>query len=444
MTGTSTAAALRSARFPLLALPRPALTYILLVEALTVAAVVAAPAEVTAHQLGLAALLVAVCLVQHEAALSAERGYRRATIRRERSSDTGHLVTNSVYTVTAALLFPPVLVAGVVAAIYGYRILRIDRPRLPRERGPVFRTVFTAATVTLAGTAAGHTAQLLGLDLTQGAASVVPIVAVLATIVVYTAVQAGLVAGIVASVASPLAARAMFTDLRQHGFEISQLCIGATLAFLLVSPSPWLAVLLIPTLWLLTKVVLVSTVGMGDDEGGLLSPGAWHRGAAGELQRARRRGTPFGILAVDLDDFRRINEECGVQGGDHVLDEVVRRLSAVVRDGDLVGRMDGEEFVIAASAADPTDLRTLADRITTAIQELDLSAALAVEHSAAPTLTACVGAAAWPGSGDTVDSLLTRADDELQAAKAAGRGVVRIATTTVTTEAAATAARTGR
>lgn len=428
-------------RLVMLDLPGPALTYIVTVEVVALAAVMTAPAEVTPAQLALAALLVAACLIQHEAALSAERGYRRATIKREKSNDTGHLVTNSIYTVVAALLFPPLLMAATVALIYGYRILRIDRPRLPRERGPVYRTIFTATTVVMAGVAAHHTARGLGLDLISGAATLVPVVSALITIVVYTAVQASLIAGVVALAAGRLAARDMLTDVRQHGFELSQLSIGATVAFLLASPSPWLALLLVPTLWLLMRSVLVSDVGMADRDAGLLSPGAWHRAATAELQRARRRSTGLGVLAVDIDGFRRINDAWGVRAGDRVLDEVARVLPGAVRDGDVVGRMHGEEFVVAAPAADALDLATLADRVLLTIRAIDLAAILSLEREDAPELTACIGGAGWPVNGDSIDVLLTRADDELHEAKLSGVGVVRVAPATATSEAAAVVAR---
>ncbi|OLM28670.1 GAF domain/GGDEF domain protein [Pseudonocardia sp. Ae717_Ps2] len=428
-------------RLVMLGLPGPALTYVVTVEVVALAAVATAPAAATRTQLGLAALLVLACLIQHEAALSAERGYRRATIKREKSNDTGHLVTNSIYTFAAALLFPPWLMAATVAVIYGYRILRIDRPRMPRERGPVYRTTFTATTVVLAGIAAHYTARGLGLDLADGAPTLVPVVAALVTIAAYTVVQAGLIAGMVLLAAGRLAARDMITDVRQHGFELSQLSIGATVAFLLASPSPWLALLLVPTLWLLMRSVLVSDVGMADRDAGLLSPGAWHRAATAELQRARRRSTGLGVLAVDLDGFRRINDAWGVRAGDRVLDEVARVLPTAVRDGDVLGRMHGEEFVVAAPAADGADLAALAERVLATIAAIDLAAILSLEREDAPELTACIGAAGWPDNGDSIDVLLTRADDQLHEAKLSGTGVVSVATTTATSEAAAVVAR---
>ncbi|MCO7192322.1 diguanylate cyclase [Pseudonocardia sp. McavD-2-B] len=432
----------RQRRLPLLNLPRPALAYVIAVETLAIALVVAAPTRAEPAQIGLAALLVAACILQHEAALSAERGYRRATIKRESATETGHLVTNSVYTVVAALLFPPALIAATVAAIYGYRILRIDRPRIPRERGPVYRTIFTASTVVIAGIAAHYLAAALGLDLAAGATTLVPIASTVLALLAYTSVQAGLVAGIVFLAAGRLAARDMVTDLRQHGFELAQLCIGAVVAFMLASSSPWPVLLLVPTLWLLSRSVLVSTVGTTDHDDGLLSPGTWHRAATAELQRARKRGTALGVLAVDLDGFRRINDAWGVRAGDHLLDEVARILPTAVRAGDIVGRMHGEEFVIAAPAADRHDLEVLGERVTAAVAAIDTAAVLDVEHGTAPRLTASVGAAGWPDAADSIDQLLTRADAELNRAKSQGVGTVSVATTAVTSEAAAMVART--
>lgn len=167
-------------------------------------------------------------------------------------------------------------------------------------------------------------------------------------------------------------------------------------AFLLASSSPWPVLLLVPTLWLLSRSVLVSTVGTTDHDDGLLGPGTWHRAATEELQRARKRSTALGVLAVDLDGFRRINESWGVRAGDHLLDEVARVLLTVVRSGDIVGRMHGEEFVIAAPAADREDLEALGERVTAAIAAIDTAVVLGVGHGTAPGLTASVGAAGGP------------------------------------------------
>ncbi|NIB31111.1 GGDEF domain-containing protein [Pseudonocardia sp. MCCB 268] len=79
---------------------------------------------------------------------------------------------------------------------------------------------------------------------------------------------------------------------------------------------------------------------------GLLSPGAWHRRASAELRSAP--GHWSGVLAVDPDGFRRINNEFGVRAGDQVPTRSPGSGFSAVRDGDIIGRPQGEEWVVAA------------------------------------------------------------------------------------------------
>ncbi|NIB31112.1 hypothetical protein HBB16_04320 [Pseudonocardia sp. MCCB 268] len=101
-----------------------------------------------------------------------------------------------------------------MAAIYGYRILVIDRPRSLRASGLGSPDHLTAVTVMLAGVVVKYLAQS-GL-IWPKATSLVPVAAVGITVVVYTAVQTSLVTGVVALTAGSAAARAMITDVRHQ------------------------------------------------------------------------------------------------------------------------------------------------------------------------------------------------------------------------------------
>lgn len=91
--------------------------------------------------------------------------------------------------------------------------------------------------------------------------------------------------------------------------------------------------------------------------------GAWNRGeilafTQRELARARRDTTPVGIVLVDVDHFKKVNDEFGHEAGDLVLKEVTKRLSASLREYDGVGRYGGEEFLLVIPGCDlPTTVR---------------------------------------------------------------------------------------
>src|ERR1700757_1904352 len=84
---------------------------------------------------------------------------------------------------------------------------------------------------------------------------------------------------------------------------------------------------------------------------------------AAELHRAARGGTPTGILIIDLDHFKRINDTYGHITGDAALKEVAQRISQCVRSYDFVGRYGGEEFIAVLSNCSGDRLRSIAERV---------------------------------------------------------------------------------
>lgn len=118
----------------------------------------------------------------------------------------------------------------------------------------------------------------------------------------------------------------------------------------------------------------------------------------------------FAILMVDLDDFKRLNDEYGHLVGDQVLADVGRVLRRTVRPGDLVARYGGEEFVIALPGADDLAARHVAERLRNAIL------------ATVPT-SASIGVAVRR-PGEPAESVVRRADDLLLAAKRRGKNLV--------------------
>jgi diguanylate cyclase (GGDEF)-like protein len=138
----------------------------------------------------------------------------------------------------------------------------------------------------------------------------------------------------------------------------------------------------------------------------------YHRGGRQRLETHR-----LGVVLIDLDSFKEINTKLGHAGGDRALTIVANALCDVVREGDLVARIGGDEFAIVASGVDAHTLQTISDRAVDAIRVASEDAALG-----SVALGASAGAALYPEDGRTLEELLLAADLALNDAKAKGRG----------------------
>src|ERR671932_1109392 len=82
------------------------------------------------------------------------------------------------------------------------------------------------------------------------------------------------------------------------------------------------------------------------------------------IVQARRRNASLGVLFIELDDFKMVNDTQGHAAGDEPLKEMARRLQSTLRDGDTVARISGDEFaVILADLARPDDAALVAQKI---------------------------------------------------------------------------------
>ncbi|PVU81173.1 hypothetical protein DDP54_17710 [Cellulomonas sp. WB94] len=135
------------------------------------------------------------------------------------------------------------------------------------------------------------------------------------------------------------------------------------------------------------------------------------------LHRGRRSASSVGLLIVNLDHFRTVNDAHGHAVGDGVLRELARRMRRSVSAGDTVGRLGGNEFVVVVEALDSeAALVALAQRLVTAIAEPVRAGAVDV------VVSASIGVALVRDGSTDADQLLRGADAALHRAKAAGRG----------------------
>ena len=146
--------------------------------------------------------------------------------------------------------------------------------------------------------------------------------------------------------------------------------------------------------------------------------------------RAKRSKIPFGVLFLDLDRFKIVNDSVGHAVGDAVLKIVAARLGECVRDDDTVARLGGDEFVVAlAEVASPDRAANVAERIRRAIEEPMLMDGREV------FISTSTGISLYPRDGTEVETLLKNADSAMYQAKVTGSGTYRFYTDEMNAEA---------
>ena len=154
-----------------------------------------------------------------------------------------------------------------------------------------------------------------------------------------------------------------------------------------------------------------------DELTGLSNHRRFQEALTSELERARRFDTGIGLVMLDVDNFKLVNDTYGHQVGDRVLREVARVLRAESREVDEPARYGGEELAVILPAADLEGAYGLAERVRTGIARL----AIPVEGGDPLRVTASFGVAALPESAADQGSLIAAADGALYAAKRAGK-----------------------
>ncbi len=133
------------------------------------------------------------------------------------------------------------------------------------------------------------------------------------------------------------------------------------------------------------------------------------------MANAERYGQPFSLLLFDLDNFKQVNDTYGHDVGDRILKTLVHSLTDGLREGDQLGRWGGEEFLVLASNTVLEDAALFAERLRGLVLE--------TEFGLDEPVTISIGVAEW-GKGDTMKTLLVRADRAMYEAKHSGRNRV--------------------
>ncbi len=142
---------------------------------------------------------------------------------------------------------------------------------------------------------------------------------------------------------------------------------------------------------------------------------------ADAIEQAKRNLVPMGVLFIDLDRFKPVNDTWGHAAGDVLLRTVALRCQQTVRRADLLGRWGGDEFVVLLNPVRrPEDVLAVGRKIRAALLEpIDIGPTCV-------TISASVGAAVYPRDGVDAADLLQAADAAMYRVKSAGRGAVRL------------------
>jgi diguanylate cyclase (GGDEF)-like protein len=146
----------------------------------------------------------------------------------------------------------------------------------------------------------------------------------------------------------------------------------------------------------------------------------FHDIAERELGRARRAGQPFSIIVVDIDHFRPVNEQHGIHTGDEVLRRVADLIRSALRKEDMLVRYGGEEFLVMLPEVPGPGAVVVAGRIRKSVEAETIQF-----EGKSLRLTVSVGVSARLDEGpESIENLLTRADEALALAKQRGRNRV--------------------
>lgn len=136
------------------------------------------------------------------------------------------------------------------------------------------------------------------------------------------------------------------------------------------------------------------------------------------LQTWEQEKTPFSVLSLDVDHFKKVNDTYGHDVGDRVLQQLAQHMRDGARERDVFCRVGGEEFLILLPRTAPNEARQVAERLRQQIEQADMAP---VQH-----VTISIGIAHWPGHSAAVAQVLKLADEMLYQAKRQGRNRVEV------------------
>ncbi|MEV6283355.1 GGDEF domain-containing protein [Kribbella sp. NPDC051770] len=409
-------------QWKLWSLPPSALGYVLAVDAVALAitalavrsSVLGGPIS-TAEWTAFAVLAVASTL--H---LESARGIER---RREMAANTSpHTNLKCLWFFASLLLLPLSLVIPLIVLSYVYSWFRVF------GRTIAHRKIFSNSTCILASAAAAAVLRSGGL-LTEPR---VPtdfwsLLVVLAAAATWWLVNYALVVGAILISSPEATAKDALGELSHQLVICAGLGLGIAIAAL-QSSYPWVVPVLMVTVLALHRDLLLPQYQRAagvDVKTGLATPSYWANAVPAELARAESLRSSVGLLMLDLDKFKEINDTYGHPAGDRALRAVGESVRAEVRQGDLVARVGGDELAVLLPGASEGEVLEVAERIRDRLSALTVSVETAANRTAVISgVPASFGAAVYPDVAGTMDQLVLAADNALLTAKRGGRNQI--------------------
>ncbi len=408
--------------FELWSTPRQVLLYVLIVDAAALAASLATTGmlPVTATDWTRLAVLLG-CAIAHV------EGSRRIERTRKLTAGTGPFVDGlTPWHWCAVLVLPASLASVLVIALQSYVWFRVWR-----GRRPLYRWVFSAATVLLATQASA-----LVLVVAPGPHPGIPLGwiglgFVIAAAVLRWLINYALILGAILASSPDLRASQLLSKFNEQIVEAGAMAFGLAAAGLLEFDVRLLVVGMVVGLIAFHRTLLLGQFrddARTDGKTGLHTPAWWHQIATSALQRATAARTTVGVLMLDLDHFKRINDTHGHVAGDRVLRAVADAITEAVRSYDAACRWGGEEFAVLLPEVTTTELRSIAERILRQVRALVVDITVDDTADTVDDLTISIGGALYPSPAITdLTELQVAADTALYDAKHAGRDRVHLA-----------------
>jgi diguanylate cyclase (GGDEF)-like protein len=405
-------------RWKLWSLPRPALCYVLGVDAVAVMITVLSISSTISGGVGHAewlafGVLTAASILHLESARGIER-------RREMAANTSPYTNlKSLWVFAGLLLLPLSLVVALIVISYSYSWIRVY------GRTIAHRKVFSAGTFILASAAAAAILRAGGL-LTEPRVPTGPwqLLVVLGATTTWWLVNFALVIGAILLSSPDATARGALGDLSDQLVVVAGLGLGVAVAALQAS-YPWVVPILMVTVLTLHRDLLLPQFQRAagtDVKTGLATSAYWASAVPAELARAQTLRSSVGLLMLDLDKFKEINDTYGHPAGDQALRAVGESIRAEVRQGDLVARVGGDELAVLLPGASESELLEVAGRIRDRLSALSVAVeTTTAKHTVIAGVPASIGAAVYPDVADTMDQLILAADNALLSAKRDGR-----------------------
>ncbi|TNC24670.1 GGDEF domain-containing protein [Amycolatopsis alkalitolerans] len=351
---------------------------------------------------------------------------RRQEERRRNRVRTVLIDLTAVWVFPAAIILPGTLTIALVL------LIRIQHWFVARR--PAHNFVFSSITHMLAATVAHQMVVILGgpqWDSLTVAGSLGEFGKLLLVGLVYEAVQILYVGSILslAAQARPTI-RGVLGSKADNLLEAITIGLGAVTAILLVILPPTVAIMAVVTVVFnrLAELDQLQDDVRTDPKTQVYNMRGWTESAERALARATKAGDGLGILMIDLDYFKWINDTYGHPAGDDVLRNLAQLLDEVTRPSDVVGRFGGEEFLVLLPETDQAAATGAAERIRSAVARLRIvTTDKRGDQITVSDRTASIGVAVYPHHGDSLEKLMQAADAAVYEAKEGGRNQVRLA-----------------